>query len=376
MLKKHSFFAKNPFEKFIIEFSKFFAFLSAYVKKKIVIASISFEKYKNILVKFFIMKRGRYNRPFLHFSAVSAIGLGIIFSPIIAGTFPVFSERGENVLDISSPGTKQSIVVGDDIFRTDISQKPRDKIITYTVQKGDTISTIAKRFGIDEDTIKWENDLTSDTITVADELKILPVAGVSHKVSSGETVYTIAKKYDTNPQKIVDFTFNDFANPETFSLVSGQILIVPDGVPPPSQPTYTRPRPTILVQGPTSVSSAGFTWPLRGGLSQYFSWYHPGIDITADFGTPIVSATTGTVSSISSGTWDGGYGNSVYIDMGDGHKTHYAHMGAIYVSPGQSVTAGKTVIGTVGLTGRTTGPHVHFEITQNGVFVNPLGFLQ
>ncbi|MEK9178664.1 MAG: LysM peptidoglycan-binding domain-containing M23 family metallopeptidase, partial [Patescibacteria group bacterium] len=206
--------------------------------------------------------------------------------------------------------------------------------------------------------------------------KILPVTGIAHKVAKGESVYSIAKKLDSDAQKIVDFPFNDFANPETFSLVSGQILIVPDGVPPPKQPTYVRPRPAFIAQGPTSVSSAGFAWPLRGGLSQYFSWYHPGIDIMADLGTPVVSASNGVVSSINSGTWDGGYGNSVYIDMGDGHKTHYAHMGAIYVTAGQQVTAGKTVIGTVGLSGRTTGPHVHFEITQSGVFVNPLGFLQ
>ena len=376
MLRKHSFFAKNPLEKFIIEFSKFFAFFSFYLKKKIVTASISFEKYKNILVKFFMMKRGRYNRPFLHFSAIGAIGVGIIFSPIIAGTFPVFSERAENVLDVASPEAKQSIIVGDDIFRTDISQKPRDKVIFYTVQKGDTVSAVAKRFGIDEDTIKWENDLTSDSITIGDELKILPVTGVSHKVSRGETVYTIAKKYDTNPQKIVDFTFNEFANPETFSLAEGQIVYVPDGVPPPQQPTFVRPRPVFVAQGPTSVSSAGFTWPLRGSISQFAAWYHMAIDIESDFGAPIVASNNGTVGSVVTGTWDGGYGNNVYVDMGNGYVSHYAHMAAVYVSPGDPVVAGKTVVGTVGLTGRTTGPHLHFEIIRNGVLQNPLAFLQ
>src|SRR3989344_5614392 len=187
MLTKHSFFAKNPIEKFAIELSKFLAFFSSYIKKNVVTASISFEKYKNFLVKFFIMKRGRYNRPFLHFSAIGAIGVGIISSPIIAGTFPVFSERAENVLDVASPEAKQSIIVGDDIFRTDISQKPRDKVIVYTVQKGDTLSSIAKKFGIDEDTIKWENDLSGDSITVGDELRILPVTGVSHTAPRGET---------------------------------------------------------------------------------------------------------------------------------------------------------------------------------------------
>jgi len=321
-----------------------------------------------------MMKRGRYNRPFLHFAALLVLSVGVVSAPFLASTYPVFSQNLHTSI-VASPETNQSIIVGENIFSTQISQKPRDKIITYTVQKGDTLSTIAEKFGISTDTIKWQNNLSSDTLDVGENLEILPVTGIAHKVVRAETVYTIAKKYDTNPQAVVDFPFNDFANPETFSLVSGQILIVPDGIKPSEVPTYIRPR-QVFVAGPTSVSSAGFAWPLRGGLSQYYSWYHPGIDITSPQGTPIVAATSGTVSAISSGTWDGGYGNSVYIDMGDGHRSHYAHMGAIYVSPGQTVTAGKTVIGTVGMTGRTTGPHVHFEITQNGSFVNPLLFLQ
>lgn len=375
MLKKHSFFANNPVEKFIIELSKFFSFFSSYLKANIVIASISFEKYKNFLVKFFMMKRGRYNRPFLHFAAIGALGLGIIISPIIAGTFPVFSKSPANVLDLSSSSAKQSIIVGDDVFRTDVSQKPRDKAIVYTVQKGDTISTIARKFGVSDDTIKWENDLTGDSITVGDDLRILPVTGLAYKVSRGETIYTIAKKLDTEPQKIVDFPFNEFANPETFSLVDGQTLVVPDGIKPSQQPFAPR-RPTVLVQGPTSISSAGFTWPVRGSVSQFAAWYHMAIDITAPFGTPVVASNNGTVSTVSTGTWDGGYGNNVYIDMGNGYQSHYAHLGGVNVSPGQSVVAGRTVIGSVGLTGRTTGAHLHFEVIRNGVLQNPLAFLQ
>ncbi len=376
MLKKHPFLAKNPIDRFVLQFSQFTAFFSYYIKKKIFISSAYFEKNKNRLVRFFTMKRGRYNRPFLHISAVAVLGIGIIFSPIITETYPVFSQTSEEAVETSETPQKQSIIVGEDVFSTSVSKKPRAEVITYTVQKGDTLSTIGRKFGISVETIQWENNITGENITVGDELKILPVSGVSHKVVSGETVYTIAKKYDTNPQKIVDFIFNDFANLETFSLVSGQILIVPDGVPPVEQPTFVRPRQIFVAQGPASVSSAGFAWPLRGGISQFFSWYHPGIDITNDLGIPIVASNNGVVSNVIAGTWDGGYGNNVYIDGGDGYTTHYAHMSSIYVSPGQSVVAGKTVIGTVGSTGRSTGPHLHFEIRQNGVLVNPLSFLQ
>jgi murein DD-endopeptidase MepM/ murein hydrolase activator NlpD len=374
LLKKHPFLAKNPIDRFILQFSQFSAFFSLYLKHKVLLFSAHFEKNKNRLVKFFMMKRGRYSRPFLHIAAMGVLIIGIILSPLIGENYPIFSQNSSTSAQAQAP--KESIIVGDNVFSTNISQKPRDEIITYTVQKGDTLSTISRKFNVSVETIQWENDITGENISVGDELRILPVTGVAYKVGEGETIYTIAKKLDTEPQKIVDFPFNDFANPETFSLVTGQTLIVPDGVKPSEQPTYVRPRQPVYVQGPAqSVSGAGFAWPVRGGISQYASWYHMALDITADLGTPIVASNNGTVSTVSIGTYDGGYGNNVYIS-GSGVTTHYAHMAAVYVSPGQSVVAGKTVIGTVGLTGRTTGAHVHFEIIQNGVMVNPLSFLQ
>lgn len=376
MLKKHPFLAKNPIDRFLIQFSQFAQFFSYYFKKKIVTSSVYFERYKNMLVRFFMMKRGRYNRPFLHISAMGVLVIGILISPIITETYPVFSQSSTESPEPEANSQKQSIIVGENVFSTRVSKKPRSEIVIYPVQKGDTLSTIASKFGISVETIQWENDLSGENITVGDELRILPVTGISHKVNQGDTVYTIAKRYDTNPQKIVDFTFNDFANPETFSLIAGQILYVPDGVPPVEQPTYVRPKQVIVSAGPSSVSSAGFAWPLRGGISQYASWYHMALDITADFGTSIVAANSGTVSNVITGTWDGGYGNNVYIDGGNGYQTHYAHMSSVFVSPGQSVVAGKTVVGAVGLTGRTTGAHLHFEVIQNGALVNPLSFLQ
>ena len=375
MFKKHPFFAKNPIDRFLIQFSEFSRFFTQYSKELICTSSAEFEKNKNIFVRLFMIKRGRYTRPFLHFATIAAIILGIIISPFIAGTYPVFSEESEELPETPEEVEKQPIIVGENVFSTDISQKPRSEIITYAVQNGDTLSSISKKFGISEDSIRWQNDITGDFISVGTELDIIPVTGLAHKVSQGDTVYTIAEKYDTNPQKIVDFPFNDFANPETFSLVSGQTIIVPDGIKPSEQPTYVRPRPVYIAQAPTSVSSGGFAWPLRGGLSQYYSWYHPGIDIMSDVGVGIVAARSGTVSNVITGVWDGGYGNNVYIDSGDGIVTHYAHLGGVNVSVGQRVTAGSSVIGGVGLTGRTTGPHLHFEVIQNGALQNPLNYL-
>lgn len=338
--------------------------------------SFWFEHWKNKLVRFFIMKRGRYNRPFLHLTTMAVLGIGVLVAPILADTFPLFSSSASDLRSLANAQVgEQSISVGDDVFATQQSDKPRDKVITYVVQKGDTLSTIARKYGISTETVRWANDLTGDSITVGDELRIPPVTGIVHKVVQGETVYTIAKKFDTDPQKIVEFPFNDFANPETFTLVAGQTLIVPDGIKPSERPITPR-RQVYLVQGPAVISNAGFTWPVQGGISQFASWYHMALDITAPYGLGIRAAQDGKVSVVSLGTWDGGYGNNVWIDNGAGIATHYAHMGSVYVKPGDSVVAGKTVIGEVGLTGRTTGAHLHFEIQRNGVLVNPLPFLQ
>jgi len=345
------------------------------LKKKVLVSSFRFEKHKNILVKFFLMKRGRYNRPFLHLTTMGVLLFGVMIAPFLADTFPIFSSRA-SVLDLTTDSaSKQSILVGEEVFQTAISAKPRDKIITYTVEKGDTLSSIAKKFGVSDDTIKWENSLTGDGISIGQELDILPVSGIAHKVSSGETVYSIAKKYATDAQKIVDFPFNEFAgNGESFALVTGQILIVPDGVKPSEQPFIK--RQVFIAQGPIPVSGGGYTFPVRGGISQFYSWYHPGIDITADIGTPIVAAHNGTVTEIHTGTYDGGYGNNVYISNGNGVVSHYAHMSGVNVGVGQSVVGGGTVIGWIGMTGRTTGPHVHFEIRVGGASVNPLSYVR
>lgn len=363
-----------PVKKFLFAFPEFLSFFYAYLKSKTIGFSLLFEANKNILVRFFIMKRGRYSRPFLHFATMGVLTIGVILAPFLASTYPIFSQNSTTAAKIASSAQAQSIFVGENLFQTDISQKPRDKVISYTVQKGDTISTIAEKFGISTETIKWQNNLINDNLSVGDSLEILPVTGVAYKVQSGDTVYTIAKKFDTIAQKIVDFPFNDFANPETFSLVSGQILIVPDGVKPSEQPFIK--RRIYIAQGPTSVSSAGFTWPISGGISQFASWYHMALDITNPTGTPIVAAQGGTVTKISTGTWDGGYGNNIIIDSGGGFQTLYAHMSGVNVGIGQQVVGGKTVIGYVGNTGRSTGPHLHFEIRRNGVLANPLPYLQ
>lgn len=357
------------------EIAGFIEFLLYYTKRKIVAFSVNFEKNKNMLVKFFLMKRGRYNRPFLHLTTMGVLGIGVLIAPFLADTYPIFSSRASSIDLNASSQQKQSVLAGEEneVFKTNISQE-RGKIITYTVEKGDTIETISKKFGISQDTIRWANDMTGDDLSVGQEIKILPVTGIAHKVESGETVISIAKKYNTDAQGIIDFPFNDFANYETYTLVTGQILIVPNGIKPEEQNVIK--RQVYIAEGPIPVSPGGFTYPVHGEITQFFSWYHNGLDIAAPYGTPIVAAHNGTVTEVRVGSYDTGYGNNVWISNGDGIESHYAHMEAVNVSVGQAVTGGKTVVGWIGMTGRTTGPHVHFEVRQNGGYVNPLGFIQ
>jgi len=355
------------------EFASFLLFLSSYTKDKVFFFSNIFEKNKNTVVKSILIKRGKRNRFFLHVSAMAVLSFGVLISPFITENNP-FSEN-ENLLSFAQDITDQpQSLAPQDVFHTQLSEKPRSEIISYTVQKGDTLSGIAKKFGISEDTIKWRNSLRVDTITVGDTLEVLPVTGVAHKVASGDTIYSIAKKYSSNPQSIVDFPFNDFADPQTFSLVIGQNIIVPEGVQPEAAPIYVA-RRTLIATGPVTISGAGFTWPIHGTMNQYYSWYHRAVDLGAPVGTPIVAAHSGTVSEAIAGGWNYGYGTHVIISGDNGYQTLYAHMSALGVSSGQRVVAGSTIVGWVGMTGRTTGPHLHFEIRSGGGFLNPLSFL-
>ncbi|HWY79141.1 MAG TPA: M23 family metallopeptidase [Candidatus Sulfotelmatobacter sp.] len=356
------------------EAKTFFEFLFYYGKKKLINFSVRFEKNKNRLVKFFLMKRGRYNRPFLHLTTMGVLGVGVLIAPFLANTYPIFASQNTPPALASTSATKQSALIGEQVFQTNVSAKPRDSIIDYQVERGDTLATIAKKFDISEDTVRWVNNLKNDDLSVGDTLQILPVTGIAYKVQSGDTIYTIAKKYNTDAQKIADFPFNEFAGDGTsFALVTGEVLIVPDGIEPSAQQTV---KPQVYIaQGPVAVATGGWYFPVQGEITQYPIWYHMALDIAGPIGSPVYAAHSGTIDRVSVGTFDTGYGNNVWIDDGDGIKTHYAHLNSVAVSVGQRVLGGQTIIGYRGNTGRSTGPHTHFEVQVNGALINPLTYV-
>lgn len=109
------------------------------------------------------------------------------------------------------------------------SKVPRTSIVTYIVQKDDTLASLAAKFAISAQTIQWANNMTTENITPGEKLVILPVSGVAHKVAAGDTIDSLAMKYHTTAQKISNFPTNNFANPQTYTLVVGETLIIPDG---------------------------------------------------------------------------------------------------------------------------------------------------
>lgn len=350
------------------EIRTFFYELVNYIFKSLHISFLKIEERKGIVVTALYRKRGKLSRTLSHSGMAAITAFGVMLAPLIAQEFP---GKSIDPWAISAAPSVLSASTDDPRIDTQVSSKVRDSAIDYSVLEGDTVASIAEKFNVSQDTIRWANNLTGDKIKVGQSLKILPVTGIAHTVVKGDTVYSIAKKYDTEPQGIIDFPFNTFANDETFELAIGQTVIVPDGVMPKVQ---SAPRIRQLTPNAGAVTASGiFVWPTQGTITQRFSWYHPGLDI-ANSGMPlVVAADSGRVSFAG---WDSsGYGYMVLVDHGNGYITRYGHLSQIMVISGQTVGRGQAV-GKMGSTGRSTGPHLHLEIYQNGVRVNPLNFLK
>ncbi len=276
-------------------------------------------------------------------------------------------------------------------------------IKTHTVASGDTLSSIAKKYSISVNTVRWANDISpKENIKVGQVLTILPVTGIQHKIQKGDTLGGIAKKYEADQEEIL--SYNDIASPKLLRV--GTTIIIPNGefalahkqAPQKNTPTKkveegVQQPPIKKVQekedvAPTSVTTTKtnqvltedtqqsetlpppqnttttnyFTHPVPGSvLTQGLHGYNS-VDFGAPKGTPILAAAGGIVI-IEKGAnrWYGGYGNYIVIEHDNGTQTLYSHNSKNLVSVGDKVTKGQT-IALVGSTGRSTGNHLHFEV--------------
>lgn len=282
---------------------------------------------------------------------------------------------------------------------TSLPVKPRTQITRYTVQKGDTIFAIASKFNLKPQTILWGNyDVLADNphyLKPDQELTILPVDGVYHQWHAGEGLNGVAKFYGVSPDVIVDFpgndlhreTLGDFANP---NIEPGKMLVVPGGQREFvvwSAPRITRKDPAVAkIYGPGAcgsivdgtIGSGVFLWPAPDRFISGFDYSpetgHYAIDIGGQMNNGVFASDGGVI--VYAGWNDYGYGNVIVIDHGNGWQTLYAHLNSISVACGQSVSQGQ-VIGLLGTTGKSSGPHLHFEMRSDTYGrVDPKDFLQ
>jgi len=238
----------------------------------------------------------------------------------------------------------------------DIEENQSGVISIYVVREGDTLSAIAKMFGVTVSTIAWANDISRSVIRPGQTLIILPISGVRHTVVKGDTIQSIAKKYKADLTEITQY--NHFG--ENTKLAIGDIVLVPDGeiAPPPSNVAS---RPAIL-RGAGGPSYDGYYLrPLIGGRKTQGLHGYNGVDIASYLGAPILASAAGTVIIARTSGWNGGYGNYIVIAHPNGTQTLYSHLSSLAVTAGESVTRGE-IIGYMGSTGRSTGTHLHFEV--------------
>ncbi|GAW93793.1 peptidoglycan DD-metalloendopeptidase family protein [Calderihabitans maritimus] len=249
---------------------------------------------------------------------------------------------------------------------TEIVSRINERTRLYRVKKGDTLWSIAQKYNLDLDLIVALNDLPADATIYAGQYLVLPYEPASvYVVKPGDTLWDIARIHQVPVDLIVQR--NDLGNPELLQV--GQEIFIP---------TLNRSQRVVRrSQERLSRSTWGsLYWPLRGTITSPYGkrgrGFHHGIDIAGDYGEPIRAAEEGEV--IFSGWYNSIYGYTVIINHGSGRRTLYAHNSRNMVRKGERVKAGQ-VIARVGSSGRSTGPHLHFEVYINDRTVNPLIYL-
>jgi murein DD-endopeptidase MepM/ murein hydrolase activator NlpD len=278
---------------------------------------------------------------------------------------------------------------------TRIPKRPQVNVVTYTVETGNSLFSIADEFGIKPETILWGNFETLQDnphlIKPGQVLNILPTNGTFYQYHEGEDLSAIAAQFGVDAQDIIDYPGNPIDLAALSSgkpaIADGTWLIIPGGkraLVDWSPPTITRSNPAsaryygagycgTVYTG--AVGSGTFVWPTTEHFISGYNYappVHPAIDIGGSLGNAIFATDSGVV--VYAGWSDYGYGNLIVIDHGNGWQSAYAHLSGVGVGCGQSVYQGY-LIGALGSTGNSSGPHLHFELSLNGAKLNPLDFL-
>ncbi len=381
--------------KFLVENIKYLMVRSRVILTIFVVLSELFSNYFDSAKRSFVSRlfwgRGKLLRFTAQFLGVLILLLTFISYTYKAATLDSVEHNFQYVYaaqqDLLIQGASTNTQVPDDRRRMDSEE--------YIVKAGDTLSSVAEYYGLELDTILWANDLSENSvISPGENLAIPPGDGLSVTVESGDNLETLAEKYESNPQMIIDVNWLDYP----FELKAGQELFIPDGrkpePPAPAAPVYSgmvHQRAGQLPSSPVATGVERFLhWPVEGGggrLLQCYSGWHNGIDISAGMGTNVVSSAPGTVTFAGCqsggcpplGSLYGGWGLAwtVVVDHGNGLSTVYGHLRNIHVSSGQSVSRGQA-LGEMGSTGTAYGIHVHYMVLRGGGWtshVNPAPYM-
>lgn len=282
------------------------------------------------------------------------------------------------------------------LLDTNIPDRPSVDVSTYVVQAGDNLFKIAERYGLRPETVLWGNyEILRDNpqfLSPGQELSILPTDGVYYQWAEGNNLQNIASFFRVAPDAIINYpgnrVFSDLTTIASPEIAAGTWLIIPGGerdLKDWGPPAITRSNPAAaayygagycgnVYEG--AIGTGGFIWPT---VATYLSGYdysptlHPGIDIAGAEGNAVFATDSGVV--VYSGWSQYGYGYLIVLDHGNGLQSAYAHLSAVNAGCGQSVAQG-SMIGAVGNTGNSTGPHLHFELRSASYGkVNPWDFV-
>jgi LysM repeat protein len=313
---------------------------------------------------------------------------------------PTLPSLGDMGVELTPFGTPIASLT-DGIFRrtdvrTIIPTRPRVDVITYTVQLGDTLFSIAGSFNLKPETLLWGNfDVLNDNphlLKPNQILNILPINGVYYQWEEGDTLQAVADEFKVDPKAIIDFPGNPIDLTKAYTIdpgiLPGTWLIIPGGKRaikdwgPPAITRQNAASAKYYGEGACPATYEGaigtgtFIWPTTDRTISGYTYdpaVHPGVDIGGAEGNPIYATDSGVV--VYAGWSSYGYGYLIVIDHGNGWQSAYGHLSAVAVRCGQSVYQGG-YIGAMGSTGNSSGPHLHFELSINGVKVNPLDYIR
>ena len=315
----------------------------------------------------------------------SAVAADKVEATFVPTTAPVVSNPDVAMPPYIKGGENPGIERKPDL-KTIIPNRPREEVIEYTVQQGDSVFAIAQNFNLKPETILWANfnqlQDSPDSLSVGMVLNVPPVDGVYYEWAEGDTLQGVANAFEANYTDVINFPGNnlDLTDPK---IEPGQYVMLPGGhrefrswiVP---QIARGKAGVSKSVYGPGACEGSyeglygggGFIWPAANHfLSGNDFWSgHLGIDIAGGQGDNVLASDSGVV--VFAGWATGGYGYMIMVDHGNGYQTLYAHLSSVSVGCGQSVYQGN-YIGAIGSTGNSTGSHLHFEVRLYGQFVNP-----